>query len=93
MGIKKDQTNLKLTIDCQIDISAATTLKLYWEKPDATTGNLTTTLVDGSTTKMQYIFAAATFVDQVGRYSIRAYSDGPDGEVYGDWDYFYVEEE
>lgn len=91
-AIKKDQTDLMITVDCQMDISTATTLRIYYEKPDETTGNWTAFQVPGSDTKIRYIFAGASFVDQVGTYMVRGYSDGPDGEKYGDKDYFNVEE-
>ena len=87
-----DQENLKLIVDCGIDISTATTLKIMWIKPDETDGELAATMVPGSTTKIQYIFTGASFVDQAGKYTIRAFADGSDGEIYGENDYFYVHE-
>lgn len=88
--IYQGQTNLKLIVDCKNDISSATTLRIYYEKPDGTDGYVTATIVSGSTTKMEYTFTGSSFVDQEGRYKVRAYTDGTDGEVYGDWDSFYV---
>ncbi len=90
--IFKDQTNFKIIVDCKVDVSTATTLTIKLVEPDETAVNLAATLVPGSTTKIQHVATGASIVDQVGKYSVRGYADGIDGNVYGDYDYFYVHE-
>ena len=61
-----------VSLECGITISAATTLRIYYTKPDGTAGYWTGSI--SGTTKITYTTVAATDIDVAGQWSLRSYA-------------------
>lgn len=61
----------KIVLNVGVDISAATTRQIKYEKPDGTTGYWTA--VEESTTSISYTTTAATDLDDKGNWKLQAY--------------------
>src|SRR5512139_3679326 len=71
-----------ISLECGINISAATTLRIYYTKPDGTSSYWSGTL--SGTTAMTYTTTAATDIDQSGVWRLRSYVVTPSFTRWGD---------
>ena len=71
-----------ISLECGVNISTATTLRLYYTKPDGTESYWTGTI--SGTTAMTYTTAAATDIDQSGVWRLRSYVVTPTFTRWGD---------
>ena len=84
-----DGKNKKLILDAKADISAATTMRIYYRKPDGTKGYWEA-LAEGD--RAIYYKIQASELDVVGVWKVQPYVVIDDEEVYGDIERFEAKE-
>src|SRR5512138_383817 len=70
-----------ISLECGIDISAGTTFRIYYTKPDGTSSYWTATR---SGTTVTYTTTAATDIDAAGNWTLRSYVVTPSFTRWGD---------
>lgn len=70
--IHKGQTAISLTLDSYIDLSAATSTRIYYKKPSGTTGYWSATVVN--TTRLRYSDFETTTLDEEGPWYVWVYA-------------------
>jgi len=81
------QSALRLTLNCQnkdndLDISSATTCRIYYTKPSGTSSYWTATL--SGTEEMYYDVTGTDILDEAGAWRFWAYAVVTGGVVYGE---------
>jgi len=85
--IFQNDIGTKVRLDAGTNISAATSLKIKYKKPDGTTGLWTATL-DG--TNYAYYYTIMGDLDQTGRWEVQLYVVSPGWTGYGEITTFEV---
>jgi len=84
-----DGKNKKLILDVKADVSAATTMRIYYRKPDGTRGYWTAS-AEGD--RAIYYKIQASDLDVSGIWRVQPYVVIDDEEVYGDIERFEAKE-
>ena len=84
------QTDLRISLDTGEDLNAigATTLRIYYRKPDGVEGFRTGTIED--LTKIYYDIQDTTELDQPGWFAVWSYATISSRVIYGESVKFYV---
>ncbi len=69
MSLYKNQTMLTLVLDCGINVAGATVKKIFYKKPDKTTGEY---LATAAGTKLSYTFLDGQ-IDMAGIWQFQSY--------------------
>jgi len=81
--IYKGVIGAKLIVDVTGDISSGTVFKIYYRKPDGTTGSWTATK-ESNNTSISYTTTLASDLDQVGKWTLQSYSEVGGWKGYGE---------
>jgi hypothetical protein len=87
--IQIDGKNKKLILDVKADISSATTMRIYYRKPDGTSGYWTAS-AEGD--RAIYYKIQAADLDIAGIWKVQPYVIIDDEETYGDIERFEAKE-
>jgi len=64
--IYEGQTGIQIILDCETDVSEATQYKIYYTKPDRSSGSAIATVLINSINLIYFVITDATFLDQTG---------------------------
>ena len=74
---------LKIILNVSTDITAATSQKILYKKPNGDTGNWTA-VKESNNTSISYTTPATTTIDVAGTWEFQSYVVTPSWELYGD---------
>jgi hypothetical protein len=82
---------VKITLDCNLDVSAYTNLDIKYRKPDGTTGVWDATIDPTDNAKIYYQ-CDNDDLDIDGEWKVQAYVSVGASQLHGKWDTFEVHE-
>ena len=90
MSVFVGATGQKIVLECGVDITAATTKQIKYQKPDGTASNWTA--AQESTTSISYTTTAATDLNIDGSWKFQAYVVTPTWAKHGEIDKLLIKE-
>ena len=87
--LQMDTIGKKITLNVGMDISGASALRIYYQKPSGTKGHWTATAE--SARSISYTLAASD-LDEAGVWKVQPYAVVGDEAIYGDIERFEVRE-